>query len=887
MSRSFWRGLSRREQIEADIVDEFRTHVELRTEDLIRRGIQPREARRRAHLEFGHVERYRSEARASRGLGLLDELRFSSLDVKLGFRMVVKHLGLSLVAVFGMAIAMTIGIISFEILSNLLDRSLPVEGGDRIVSLGYWNVETSLPERRLLHDYLDWREELKAVRPLAAFRENGRNLIMGDGPAEPVTVAEISPSGFRILGERPTLGRPLLPDDAIAGAPEVVVIGHDAWQTRFGGDRTVLGRTVRFGTTPHTIVGVMPAGFEFPVNHQFWVPLHATGTGHARGAGPGIYVFGRLAEGFGMEQARKELDAIGSRMAAAYPETYERLRARILPYTRDLFDLETPGSTWFIRFGQFIVSLLLVVVCVNVAVLIYARTVSRQGEIALRTALGASRRRVVAQLFAEALVLSAIAGAFGLGVAHVVLRRIEAAVDSAERVPYWIDLGLSSATLLYAISLTVLAATIVGALPGLRATGKRLQSSLRELSGGASRRLGRTWTVLIVSQVAIAMFILPVATLFVWESRPRFSQPGFPLDEILTAEVDLGDSAHAGEPGVGSARIPDLVRALEAEPGIIAVTASSRLPGIGPRGDVEVELPPDAPPTTDNTDVLYLRVAPGFFAAYGADLDAGRTFDRRDLEGSVVPVVVNRAFAQRFFTNEYAVGRRVRYTRVQRSLPPPGPDGAWYEIIGVVGDFPANPPSGFGDLTATVYHPLDPAAIGSARISLRVVGTPAAGAAPAVRDVATRIDPTLRVERVRPLEDVYRDERFSVRLVGRAFGLATLSVLLLSGAGIFALMSFVVAQRTREIGIRTALGAGPARILGDVFGRAVRQIGAGAVIGLLLGGALIASSGLNTTQAAVLLLANSTILVFTGFLAALGPARRGLAIQPSEALRDE
>lgn len=887
--RSLWTALRRRDEIEADMAEEFRHHIELRTEHLIREGLPPKEARRRAHLEFGHPESLREDARASRGLRFVDEIRFSSLDVKLGVRMFLKHAGLSFVAVFGMAVAMAIGIISFEILSNVLNRSLPVPEGEQIVSVGYWNTETSLPERHLLHDYLDWSEDLGSIRPLAAFREEARNLILGDAPGEPVPVAEITPSGFRALGVPPVLGRALLPDDAAEGAAEVVVIGYDTWQKRFGGSRQVLGKVVQFGRTRHTVVGVMPEGFEFPLNHQFWVPLRLNASDYARGDGPGLYVFGRLAGDLGIEQARTELEAVGSRTAAAYPETHGRLRPRIVPYTRDLFDLETPGSAWFLRFGQLIVSLLLVVVCVNVAVLIYARTVARRSEIAMRTALGASRRRVVAQLFAEALVLASLAGAIGLAVSQGVLVRIEAAVESMERVPYWIDLGLSRGTLLYALLLTLVAATIVGVLPALRATGKGLQRSLRALSGGGGTGLGKTWSVLIVSQVAMAMFVLPMATLFAWETRPRFSEPGFPLEEILTAEVDVdvGDAAGDRESRRASTLPGELIRALEAEPGVMAVTVSSRYPGIGPEGDVEVQSGPAGPAVPEDTDALYLRVAPGFFATYGADLLAGRTFDRRDLDGPATQVVVNRAFVDKFLGGNAAVGQRIRYTRVQRNLPPPEPEEAWYEIVGVVSDFPGHPPSGLGDLTATIYHPLDPAAVERARISVRVAGGPAASFAHTVRTVATRVDPTLQVDEVKPLEAVYREERFSVLLISRGFAMMTLSVLLLSGAGIFALMSFAVAQRTREIGIRAALGAGPRRILAGIFGRVIRQLGAGAAVGLVLGGGLIASSGLETAQTTILLVASPLILLLTGFLAALGPARRGLAIQPSEALRNE
>lgn len=239
-----------------------------------------------------------------------------SLDLKLAVRMMLKHPGLSVVAVFGMAMSMLIGVVLFEILSNLLNPGLPVEDRDRVVSIGYWDAAASLPERNLLHDYGLWRDALATVEPVAAFREVSRNLAVGAGPAEPVRVAEMTASGFRVLRTPPLLGRTLLREDGAEGASRVIVIGRDVWQARFAVDPSIVGRTIHLDAVPHTVVGVMPEGFGFPVSNQFWVPLAADPERIGPGEGPGVNVFGRLAPGVSLEDARAELTAAAQRTAS-------------------------------------------------------------------------------------------------------------------------------------------------------------------------------------------------------------------------------------------------------------------------------------------------------------------------------------------------------------------------------------------------------------------------------------------------------------------------------------------------------------------------------------------------------------------------------------------
>jgi putative ABC transport system permease protein len=824
---------------------------------------------------------------------------FSWLDIKLGARMLVKYPGLALVGGLGMAVAIAIGAGSFAFFYSAMYPTLPLDEGDRIVALENWDVVASNEERQSLHDYAEWRREMRTVRDVAAFRTLGRTLVTGQGQPEAVAVAEMTASGFRVARVAPLLGRPLVDDDERTGAPPVVVIGYDVWKTRFDADPTVVGRAVRLGNTVHTVVGVMPEAFGFPLNHQFWTALRADPRDYPRGKGPEIYIFGRLAPGATRAQAQAELATLGRRTAAAFPRTHERLRPQVLPYTYPLLDIQDV-SVWQVGLMQLMVSLLLVVVCVNVSILVYARTATRQGEIAVRSALGASRRRIVSQLFVEALVLSAGAAVVGLVLAQVGLRQANAIMDQETGgAPFWTDYGLSLPTVLYVLGLTLLAAVIVGVLPALQATGARLQSSLRQLGGATGMRLGRTWTVLIVAQVAIAVAALPAAMGTGWRQiRSATTRPTYPAGEFVGAYLRMEQDAPDGvdpeawkrESGARfGAQLTELVRRLQAEPGVAAVTFASNAPGGQPGGTVRVDGMPAPAELPNGQPVQSLRVNAGYFDALGIPLLAGRPFAAGDLADSSMAVLVNRTFVQRVLGGGNALGRRIRYTPpVDDDRPEEVQPARWYEIVGVVDDLHANAMDPRMVLAA-VYHATSPTQAYPAFLAVRVRGMAPAAFAGRLRELTLAVDPSLRLGTTRALDDMDRQDKAALRLVGLVLGLITLSVLLLSAAGIYALMSFTVTRRRREIGIRTALGADPAHVLRGIFTRAARQLGLGlglgvAVIVLL---EVLTQGGMMDGKGAVLLPAVAMVMMVVGLLAAAGPARRGLRIQPMDALREE
>ncbi len=824
----------------------------------------------------------------------------SWLDFKLGFRMMTKYPGLTLVGGLGMAVAIAIGAGFFDA-AAVVHATLPFEEGERVVAIENWDREVNNQERQILHDFIAWRDELKSVEGLSAWTPIERNLITSDGQAEPVAVAEMTASGFQLTRVPPLLGRTLVEEDERVGAPAVVVIGYDVWQTRFASDPDIVGRDVRLGSTVHTVVGVMPEGFAFPMFHRFWTPLRADPLDYGMREGPRIFVFGRLAPGATLDGAQAELATIGLRAAAAFPETHERLRPRLVPYTLQLFD-DMMG--WEIPFVHFLITTLLVVVCVNVAILVYARTATRRGEIAVRSALGASRRRIVGQLFVEALVLSAAAAAVGLVVARLALRQVDALIEQLLFIPFWIDFGLSSGTIVYVLALTVLAAVIVGVLPAVKATGRRVQAGLQLAMGGSGMQLGGTWTVLIVVQVAFAVAVLPTAVFVGWQwVRYAVAEPGFAAEEFLTARLVMeGETPPTAEAEAYGRefyaryrdRHAELVGRLEAEPTVSDVTFAMNLPGEEPRVWIEVDgVPMPTEPTygavrvgSAGLEVRFNRVDIDLFDVFDVPILTGRRFAPGDLDTAATAVIVNRTFMQQFLDDGNALGRRLRYVGIGGDARPWAVElGRWYEIVGIVSDFPNTMDPGLTD--AKLYHAMAPGQVYPASLAVRVRGGAPETFAGRLRGITAALDPTLQLGRVLSLDEVLRQLQGPMRMTALGIAAVTLSVLLLSMAGIYALMSFIVTQRRREIGIRTALGAKPHRILGSVFTRAVVQLALGVVVGVLAlalfdrlaGGEIMGGKG------AVMLPAVAAIMMAVGLLAALGPARRGLRIQPTEALR--
>ncbi|MGC4053827.1 MAG: ABC transporter permease [Paludibaculum sp.] len=819
------------------------------------------------------------------------------LDVKLGLRMLVKYPGLALSGGIGIAVAVAIAAGGFSVVQRNYLAPLPFDEGDRIVSIELWDSQANRSESRILREFQIWRGGLKSVRTLSAYRSLRPNLIEPGVPPESVQVAAMSASGFEVVRVPALLGRVLTENDEHSGAPAVVVISEEMWRGRFASDPAILNRKIQLGASAYSIAGVMPKGFAFPVHHHFWVPLR---TGPAQPeplTGPALSVFGRLAGGATMESAQAELTASGQRAAQEHPALYGRLRPQVAPYPLPILQVHGREDLAGLMAMQGLVVSLLVLVCLNVAILVYTRTALRQAEIELRTALGASRGRIVLQLFLEALVLSLVAAVGGVGLAAVALRSVTGATQHiAAELPFWVSFRLTPEAVLYAGALSVLAAVIVGVVPGLQATGGRLASGLR-LAGasGAGLRLGKTWTVLIVAQVGFAVALLPPSVLNAWGSlQSGLAGPGFAAEQFLSAQVGLDPAAADGTSGQDPAeatrfagRLNELMRRLEAEPRVTGLTFAMTEPGDEPGVRIEAKEGRGGAYAARSS-----RVAVNYFRVFGVPVLAGRGFEAGDTAaaGPGAPpegpmVVVNRSLAQNLFGGD-ALGKHIRYVEHSTGQAEPG---RWYEIGSVVSDFPTGVSAGRDDAGFKVYHAVSPGQVRPAVLAVRLRGGPPGTFGSRLRQVAGGVDPELLLRDVRSLEEALRKEQWIRRLEAGVLLGITVSVLLLSSAGIYALMSFTVSQRRREIGIRVALGASRTRIVVAVFSRALVQLAAGVALGGLLGLGLTQVSGWSLVEgdAPGVMAGVVVFLLGVGLLAALGPTRQSLRIQPTEALREE
>jgi predicted permease len=824
------------------------------------------------------------------------------LDLKLGIRMLIKHPGLTLSGGAAIAVAVAIATGGFSVIyGNFLASSLPLEEGDRIVSVELWDSAAHKSERRSLYDYYVWREGLKSVREISAFRTLTPNLIAPGVPPESIRVAAMTASGFGVARVRPLLGRFLAEDDERAGAPFVVVIGENVWRNRFASDPAILGRTVQLGATPHSIVGVMPKGFAFPVNHSFWVPLRTGLAPPAPLKGPELSVFGRLTPGATLETVQAELSVIGQRTTLAFPKIYAPIRPQVAPYPRAILGMHGNEDATGLLVMQGLTVSLLVLVCLNVAVLVYTRTAMRKAEIGLRTALGASRSRIVAQLFIEAFVLSVLAAMAGVAIAAFALRQVTVATQHiASDLPFWVTFRLSPEAVLYAGALSVLAAVIVSIVPALQATGRRVQTGLRIVGAGDSgMRLGKTWTVLIVAQVGFAVALLPPAVLSAWGStRAGLAGPGFAAEEFLSAKLAMDSMANSGPAASGapgfdrySVRQTELMRRLEAEPRVSRVTFALAHPGDEPGARIEAQ---DA--SAGIHGVRFNRVAVNFFRTFDVPILAGRDFEFGDI-ASVSPgeppqsgaVVVNQSLSQQIFGGN-ALGRRIRFVDVSGGTAQANAEPeSWYEIVGIVSNFPKGVSPGMRDSELKVYHAITAGQVQPAAIALRMRSGVPASFSQRLQTIAAAVDPELHLRDIRSLDEALRREQWITRLEAAVLLAGTVSVLLLSSAGIYALMSFTVSQRRREIGIRMALGSSRECILAAVFSRALIQLGAGAALGAILAIAFEKASegSLKQGNGLAVLLPVVLLIMAVGFLAALGPAQRSLRIEPTEALREQ
>jgi hypothetical protein len=598
---------------------------------------------------------------------------------------------------------------------------------------------------------------------------------------------------------------------------------------------------------------------------------------------------------------------IGERASTALPATHANLRPRLLGLG------ELVGNLGQFTLTNLPVVLVLLIACTTVGTLVYARTATREGEIALRSALGASRGRIIGQLFVEALVLAAVAATVGLVAADRALRwGIEAAMGDVGEVPFWMTPGLALRTVIYASGLAVASAAMLSILPALRATRARVQSNLANLgNGGATLRFGRVWTSAMITQVALTAIGIPVAMEGANQVMRKLNvRPGFPSREHLTARIDFDrpfeatddtDAPSSAPEGQRALTLATLEQRLAKEPGVVAVAFADRSPASrGQDRFAEVEAVPGAEPIKGR--FLTSAVGPGFFETLTCPIVAGRPFHGGDWNPGAHAVIVNEEFARRFARDTgrgSPVGMRLRYaasperpeTIVEEAFGVADPwTGTWFEIVGVVRNFGLNPDDS-GNEAPFVFHAGSVDTMSSVVMTVRVRGNPGPLAA-RLPGIAARIDTGLSVRHSQGLDAEVRERNNSLAMQAAAGAAVTALILFLSAMGIFSLVSVSVSRRTREIGLRAALGAHPRHVLAEVLSRAVALMGSGIAAGgvlLMLGLALHAGP---TTPAediplfTVYLAITAAVMLAACLLACIGPATRALRINPTEALRE-
>jgi putative ABC transport system permease protein len=932
MRRTLLRLLSsfRSSRAERELAREIRSHLQLLEDQYLAEGMDAEQARYAALRAFGGVEQVKEHQREAR---MFRWLAGWPMDLKLGGRMLVKYPGLTLVGGLAMAFAIWAGLVIFQVVGLFTTPTLPIAQGARLVEIRTIDVAASDQEEKVLHDFLEWQQSLRSLIHVGAWRDSSRNLVVAAGDAHPVNVAEMSVSGFRVADGVPLMGRVLIEADEHPAAPAVAVIGYEVWHTRFGSDPNVLGRDVQLGNEYFTVVGIMREAFEFPVSHDVWLPLKTAVLDQTPRSGPAITVFALLAPGETMQTAQAELTTAGRRAATALPVTHQHLEPRVRPYAMMVVP-DGPDAIAIMYSIYLFVAVLLILICGDVGLLLFARAASREADLVVRSALGASRGRIAAQMFAEALVLGSVAAIVGVTAADVALRTWGMAFleTNLGRLPFWFDLSLSPRACAVGIALTVAGAAIAGIMPAMKITrgmGHRLKQTT---AGSGGLQFGGVWTVVIVAQVA-ATVIFPAAVY--WEQsqlrRVEDFDPGFANDRYLAVQIEPDDPVDAGSNVDAAtlarnarltATLDELRRRVAAQPGVGGVTFTERLPTTDrPQKIIEMgydlDLSDVASAKSDGGSASAggskaeprLRMAtiaavdPSYFEVLDAPVLAGRGFTTADAVPGTRVAIVDQAFADQVLQGRNAVGQQVRFRypgpSVRRRAPgnpddPAGP-GDWYQVIGVVRELGVGAPTQPGR-AAGFYLPATPDLFDQIYMMVHVRGGDPMTIAQQVRDVATAVDPSLRLVGMQRGNEVNNDIRWLIGLWMRVTAVLSSVAIVLSLAGIYAVLSFTVARRTREIGVRVALGASRQRVVAATFRRPLLQVALGIVVGTAIvftAASLIkytefpGSESDLTLQGMAMIIGYGIVMLGVCMLGCVGPTRRALNIEPTVALRTE
>jgi putative ABC transport system permease protein len=804
-------------------------------------------------------------------------------DLRSAFRQLRKSPGFTLIAVLTLALGIGANSAIFSVVDTVLLQPLPFQNPGQLVML--WGNSSTAPNDRQTDsfpDFADYKDQSRSFTALAAFTSAG-TVLNGVGDAQELSGVATTAELFDVLGVSPMLGRGFTAEEAKIGAPPVVLFTYELWQRAFASNRNIVGQQVNLVGKSYTVLGIMPPGWNFPVHAEktdFIMPLEPlVPTEVPRRGSHFLKLIGRLQPGVALKQGEAELKSIAVRLEKQYPETNTDRSARLVPLLQDVVGNVRPAL--LVLLGA--VALVLLIACANVANLLLARSASRSRELGIRAALGASRALIVRQLLAESLVLALLGGAGGLLLAWWGVDVLS--VIGPRDVPRLANIHINTGVCFFTFGLAIVSTLVFGLIPALQTSRSNLSESLQQGSKGSTGGLHgtRVRAFLVVSQVSLSLLLLAGAGLLIKSFvNLRASNPGFDSSGVLVLDQIVPRLKYP-EPDQQRRFYDQLLPKLAAIPGVEIVGGANPLPFSDNDSDSSfyiAEQPPIAP--GNRPDASHLAVASGYFRSMKIPLRNGRDFDARDTEKSGNVALINEAFARRFFPGVNPIGQHVVLDRGDQGDFP-------MEVIGVVGDTKHEE---LGEIPRPeMYQPFAQAPNRRLWITLRLTSANLSGMQTSVRRAVTEIDPDVYVPQLQPLTSMLSKHlaqpRFNMMLLGVFAGVA----MILAAIGIYGVIAYSVAQRTREIGIRIALGAQRGEMLGMILRQSLTVVAVGLTIGLLaafagtrLLGSLLYGVGANDifTYASVVLL-----LGMAALLASYIPARRAMKVDPIVALRAE
>jgi putative ABC transport system permease protein len=800
-------------------------------------------------------------------------------DLRYGARMLLKNPGFMAVAVITLALGVGANAAIFSVVNATLLRPLPFDDPDRLIMIR----ETKLPQFPEFSvspgNFLDWKKQNTVFERLVAMQDASFNLI-GVSDPERLRGMRVTDGFFAMLGARPLMGRDFLPEEDQPGGAKVVILSHGLWRRRFGADPNIVNRAITFSGGSYTVVGVMPASFRFgDGGAEFWTPMAFTAEQAQQHGSHYVSAIGRLKPGVALAQSRSEMGMIADRLAKQYPDNNTGWNVKLTPLLE--YTVSSVRPALLVLLGA--VAFVLLIACVNVANLLLARSAAREKEIAIRVSLGAGRWRIARQLLTESALLALAGGTVGLTLAKWGKDLLLALAP--EDLPRLSDVSLDGRALAFTAAITLLTGLGFGLFPALQASnirGPNLNETLKDAGRGSTddgrRRIIRG--ALVVLEVALALVLLVGAGLLIKSFlRLRNVDPGFNPAGALTAQIPLSQRKYP-EDSQRVAFYAQLIEKVAALPGVQAAGAAMVTPLSGNDFVLGFRIEGRPPyPAGGEPDTNYYSVTPGYFKAMGIPLLRGRLFTERDTKDSTRVVVINETMAKRFFPGEDPIGKRLHVTM--------GPL-LYREIVGIVGDVKHY--SLDQETKAQTYEPYAQQPFSGMTLVARTSGDPA-GLSAAIRGEVLKIDKELPVSNVKTLEQYLStsiaQQRFSVLLLGIFAAVA----MALACVGIYGVLSYSVAQRRREIGVRMALGAARRDVLRLVVGHAMLLTLIGVAIGL--GAAFALTRVMSTLLFGVSATDPMTfglialLLVAVALLAALVPARRATKVDPMVALRCE